>query len=132
MKKHFFHNPYPTLLWMLFILILCLIPSNPNHPKRFEWIPENADKIVHFALYFVLSFLVVNFLFVREIKMTKAFIFSLIISIAYGLMIEVLQEYFTQTRHFEWFDVLANSLGALGGCISFCFLKFPSCRRFPF
>lgn len=35
------------------------------------------------------------------------------VSCAYGIVIEVLQGFFTVNRQFEWIDILANSMGSL-------------------
>jgi VanZ family protein len=43
----------------------------------------------------------------------KALIYASVISVAFGIIIEVLQEILTETRSADLLDVLANSLGVL-------------------
>lgn len=38
-------------------------------------------------------------------------------AVLFGFIIELLQEYTTTTRSFEWLDVMANASGALFGII---------------
>lgn len=38
---------------------------------------------------------------------------SLLISISFGIIIEIMQKEFTTSRQFEWSDIVANSLGSL-------------------
>ena len=40
----------------------------------------------------------------------------------YGLMIEVIQKYFTANRSFELLDVAADTIGALMGALIFRFI----------
>ena len=44
----------------------------------------------------------------------------LFLALILGITIEFLQENFTQNRTFDWYDILANSLGALA---SFIYVK---------
>jgi hypothetical protein len=39
----------------------------------------------------------------------------LLISIAYGLAVEILQELLTPDRHFDIYDAVANAAGGVGG-----------------
>jgi len=111
-------NIYTILFisWMMCITFLSLFSFSDNSLPSIK-IP-NIDKAVHFTFYFVASIL--GSLFVREItkgnvslKITivRVFLFMLV----YGIIIEVLQMSFTQNRHGDVLDVLANSLGAFIG-----------------
>jgi len=111
-------NIYTILFisWMMCITFLSLFSFSDNSLPSIK-IP-NIDKAVHFTFYFVAFIL--GSLFVREItkgnvslKITivRVFLFMLV----YGIIIEVLQMSFTQNRHGDVLDVLANSLGAFIG-----------------
>jgi len=119
----FFHSPYPSLFWMLFILITCLLPKRDIENIRFDWLPENTDKIVHAGFYAILAMLI-GFYILKNKKKAFLALFSILIFCAcYGFFIEILQHYFTTTRHFEMLDVAANSAGAFVGLIIYYFKK---------
>jgi len=72
------------------------------------------DKVGHALAHFifvVLWFLVFNYKF--NIKFNKALIFSALLSLVYGISIELLQGYVTVSRQNEFKDVLANILGTV-------------------
>src|SRR5690606_7023947 len=73
-----------------------------------------ADKIFHALTYTILAFLWFNSLvFQFKINKIKAIIYASIISIIFGIIIEVLQGALTSTRQADVYDVLANSFGVL-------------------
>lgn len=98
------------LFWVILITVLSLV--------SFRKIPkitiENSDKYVHFTFYFVFTFLLyVNFF--QKWKTIKSILYSVLIAIIYGIIIEGLQELLTQTRKAEINDVFFNILGTLTG-----------------
>ena len=86
----------------------------------------NLDKIVHFTFYLVLS----GLLFYGWQKQT-AFVWLhknmvlkiLVVACTYGLAVEIMQEVFTTTRHFDLLDELTNSIGALAGSLISVYLR---------
>ncbi|WP_052345498.1 VanZ family protein [Alkaliflexus imshenetskii] len=101
-----------------FILILSLIQSS-NVPSSNFWDFRGSDKIVHFLMYFSLSFV----LFfernrTRIWKQTdlkpKNNIWHILALIATGGIIEILQPLLSN-RSCEYFDFIANTLGVLAG-----------------
>jgi hypothetical protein len=76
-----------------------MLPSNDVPTIK---IPH-FDKIIHFGLYFMFSFLLYKS-FV-ELRLIIA------LSISYGAIIEFLQDVLTTSRSFDWLDILANSFG---------------------
>lgn len=114
LKKYIF-----TLLfisWVLFITMLSLFSFSGLDTGTVN-VPY-ADKIVHFSFYLI--FAVLGCMFVRErtqgeMGLSKTLIIMLLIAIAYGIFIEVLQHTATAKRMAEYGDVLANSLGAFVG-----------------
>jgi VanZ family protein len=105
---HFSKKTYTmlTFLWAFFILILCIIPGRD--------LPQSSilqiDKIFHFLFYFILAFLYLSIFDKPNFKNIALVIF---ICIAYGFVIECIQELFLADRFFDKFDVLANSTGAI-------------------
>src|SRR4051812_19885358 len=78
------------------------------------------DKAVHFTFYTVLTLLMFYGWKKQEVFPAlhrRLLVRILVCAIAYGLLIEVMQETLTDSRHFEVLDVLANSLGAIAGSL---------------
>jgi VanZ family protein len=103
------------VLWVVLILFMSLYPFATKETKQL-W--EHSDKIVHFALYFVLSVLVISGLHNKS-----KYAITLIISVLFGIIIEALQEFMKLGRTFSMLDILANSIGVCIGLTSYYFLK---------
>lgn len=105
-----------SVLWALIILILCLMPGKDlPSVTLFEF-----DKIVHFGVYLILALLMYygwkkqnSYTSLHERTVLKI----LLLTFTYGFAVEVIQELFTADRHFDIFDALANSAGAVAGSI---------------
>ena len=94
----------------------CLTPSG-SLPR--VTIPH-LDKLVHFTFYVVLAGLLFwgwqkqrAFVWLHKNTVLKI----LIAACAYGLLVEVMQEIFTTTRHFDMLDELTNATGAVAGSL---------------
>lgn len=74
---------------------------------------EFDDKLNHFGAHMVLTILAHNFY--RTTSFKNPIIISLLTSVCYGIVIEVLQLTITTDRTFDFFDMLANLVGALFG-----------------
>lgn len=106
--------------WTALIAFLCLV--------SFSDLPSisvsGADKYVHITLHFIFTMLWGFYasLAQNEIRLPK--IRQLVIvSLCYGILIEILQETLTTTRHADIFDVLANFTGALLALVLFVLIK---------
>lgn len=119
----FFKYNTPSILWAVFILVLCLMPGR-ELPSLTIW---EFDKIGHFGVYLILAVLMVygwrkqmSFSFLH----TKVLLKILLITSIYGFAVEVMQELFTTDRHFDILDALSNSTGAVvGSFFSAVFIK---------
>ncbi|NBU80512.1 MAG: VanZ family protein [Flavobacteriaceae bacterium] len=106
--------------WTILIAVLCLM--------KFTDLPSfgvcSADKYVHFTLHFVFTLL---WGFYFWLKLDQIIIPKIarvvLLSLCYGVMIEILQEIATKTRHADIFDVLANSAGATIALLFFVLIK---------
>ncbi|EGV42669.2 teicoplanin resistance protein VanZ [Bizionia argentinensis JUB59] len=77
-------------------------------------IPSFADKVFHFGAYGVLTgvwFYTFNYRY--NMSRIKALLIISTACIAFGIIIEVLQKELTNTRYFDWYDILANVGGVL-------------------
>ncbi|WP_281636376.1 VanZ family protein [Flavobacterium marginilacus] len=100
-----------ALFWAGVIAYFCLVKSSDLPVVNIS----NIDKCIHTFFHFVFTF--VWFLFFRkQLKFKydlKPLLFSLLLSVVFGLLIELLQELFTLTRHADVLDVVANLTGAV-------------------
>jgi len=99
----------PPLAWiggMYFLL------TKPISSEKLSWLPEHADKLIHFALFAILAWLL--FTPVR-LNMTsslrKCAGYSFIMATAFGIWTEWVQSGLPH-READLIDVLANTLGA--------------------
>jgi VanZ family protein len=70
------------------------------------------DKWIHLVLFLMLVFLWCR---AYSIKTKKIFILITILGIAYGIFIELVQQYLITLRSFDLRDMIANSIGAVAG-----------------
>ena len=105
-------------VWAAVILVLCGMPPQDVDKVKFFDLPY-MDKIVHFALYFVLAMLVMAVLTLNSHLKTSrwTYIITITICLLYGWLIEVLQRAFFPGRSFEWLDVVADTAGAVVGVL---------------
>lgn len=109
------HNLFKILafLWTLLIFYLCL-DDVPNIPKfTFQY----KDKVVHFIFYFTFVYFWTKSL---KNKSLNYILIILFLGVTMGIAIEFMQEKFTLHRTFDWYDILANSIGAIA---SFMYVK---------
>lgn len=100
-----------ALFWTGFILYLCLIRASNLPSVTIPYI----DKCVHFVFHFVFSilwFLVLDFYFKSQ-RRNKLLGIVFLMSLCFGIAIELFQTFFTVTRNGDVIDVFANSAGSL-------------------
>lgn len=107
-----------AISWTVLITVASLVSFN-SVPK--VNIPGN-DKVVHFLFYlvFVVLWSLAKWQSYFKIKYD---LLILVLAITYGIIIEVLQGVLTQTREADFYDALANSLGAVVGFIGLYCVK---------
>jgi len=78
------------------------------------------DKLFHFGAYFVASFLMM-YAWSGSVKKTfrDGVMYTIMVSVIWGGVIEYLQKAISTGRHFEFFDIIANIIGALVGVAMF-------------
>ncbi|RFS22477.1 VanZ family protein [Chitinophaga silvatica] len=117
MKKTLYH--LPAIVWISIILILCLMPGDDVPTNSFlEKI--HFDKVVHFGMFGGIVFLIALGIFWQKQKVTNLTLFLLVVLAAlYGFAIELMQKYWAVGRSFDLYDLLADTLGAIGGAVFF-------------
>ena len=113
-KRYVFTSSF--ICWIVIITFLSLYSFKDVDTQKIS-IPH-LDKMVHFAFYFVAAIL--GSLLIRErtkghLYVSKSVLISMLFVIIYGIVIEVVQNTFTDYRSGDLYDVLANSLGAFFG-----------------
>ena len=109
-----------ALFWTGFILYLCLIRASNLPSVTIPYI----DKCVHFVFHFVFSilwFLVLDFYFKNQSR-NKLLGIVFLMSLCFGIAIELFQTFFTVTRNGDVIDVFANSTGSLLAILTLVFL----------
>ena len=79
---------------------------------------DYGDKIVHIAIHAINVILL--YIVLIKYNSVKPILFAIIISVCYGILIEILQEKLTSARQFDKFDIYANCFGTI---IAAVFLK---------
>lgn len=86
---------------------------------------KNIDKLAHLGFHFGFTFLWFLY-FICQKKSTNYFKIAILLfalSVAYGILIEWAQDYFTVTRKADIFDVISNVIGAFLGVFTVYYLK---------
>ena len=108
-------NYLPAIGWSVIILLLST-RATISVPESWSSIFA-PDKLGHTFMYGVLTWLLLWAF--RQNAIEKAIIWTLIISISYGILMEVIQYTFFPNRFFEVYDIIANISGSLIGLLIF-------------
>ena len=107
-----------ALRWLIGYCALLVALTHWPNPWPVTREPHHFDKIVHFSLYFVLAALGLHALSVRTRNPSPRHVLIVFAVVtAFGLLDEVTQP--LVRRDFDWFDWLADSLGALTGVMAY-------------
>jgi VanZ family protein len=114
-------NSYPGILCGIFILFLTGLPGS-IFPRVKPIV--GIDKMMHICMYAGFAFLCIwgyrkQFISNGKDYRKRALWLTLAISIAYGGLTELMQEFLVPTRTGDWFDFLADTLGSLIGVLVF-------------
>jgi len=114
-------NSYPGILCGIFILFLTGLPGS-IFPRVKPIV--GIDKVMHICMYAGFAFLCIwgyrkQFISNGKDYRKRALWLTLAISIAYGGLTELMQEFLVPTRTGDWFDFLADTLGSLIGVLVF-------------
>lgn len=110
-KKHTILYYTPAIGWGILICYFSLMPGN-ELPGLLR---QATDILLHFGIYLVLTLL---FVFGKSRYKMKSvpnkWLLWLCLGISLmGISIEFIQEQYIQGRHFEWSDILFNTLGSV-------------------
>jgi VanZ family protein len=102
------------VLWAVIILWLSLTASPPSLPGFLGW-----DKLLHAAAYALLALLVAQYLQIHCADSRRACIYAACLAIGYGGLMEIMQLVVQTGRLAEWWDLAADVVGAVTGCVIF-------------
>ena len=102
------------LVYIGFITFLSLVSIETKTKINVDY----GDKIIHVMIHFI-NVILLFIVFVKY-KFVSPILLAIIVSIIYGIVIEVLQEQLTTKREFDVFDLYANCLGTIVAAV---FLK---------
>ncbi|MEE4197630.1 MAG: VanZ family protein [Bacteroidales bacterium] len=124
-KKLFLNYWKPALISLVIFYGSMASGENINQFSLFSF--PYGDKIIHLLMYYIFTITLLAS-FIRAGKHTKLFqvIVSFVGVVSYGILMEVVQYFFTQTRSAEILDVLAN----ITGCIV-ALLSYPKIKKYP-
>jgi VanZ family protein len=119
LKKKFL---WLALCWTAVVTYFCLVSFN-DLPKVGG---KNFDKVGHVTFHFgMTAFWFLYFRFQRLNNNKKALLKAFGFSFVYGVILEIVQANFTDTRNGDAADVLANSVGGLLAVLTFSVLVRP-------
>ena len=117
---------YPGLIIAIFIMVIMGLPGNyfPKVVSFWDWL--GPDKVIHLIVFGMLSY---SMLWgyrkkilshdVRYIK--KSFLLTLLLSVSYGALTELMQKYVFINRFGSIYDFIADAIGCVLGLIVFFF-----------
>jgi len=103
-----------ALFWFVFVTILLCTPG--SRLPKIDW--QNKiwlDKWAHIFLFFVLVVLWCRIYLARitKISLKKIFISITVLSIIYGIIMEIIQHYYIPFRSFDYGDMIADAVGSV-------------------
>lgn len=102
------------VLWAANISWLSLTSSPPLIPGVLGW-----DKLQHAAAYALLALSVAQFLYTHCNDSRKAGVYAACLAVAYGGLMEIMQLVTQAGRQAEWWDLVADAVGAVAGYVIF-------------
>lgn len=104
----------PAMVWLALSVVLLCLPGSAI--PKYSWLALiHADKWIHITLFFILCFLF-SFPFKRSSltknEKLKWFVLITLTGIAYGTLMEFVQDRWVPNRSFELLDIVADSTGS--------------------
>ena len=115
---------WKTIIWLYVILFLSTIQVS-QLPKASLFTIPHFDKMVHFTLYFILASVWLIDDFKKRLEFNKKILFLIVLSsVAYGVIMEIVQKVIVQNRDGDFFDALANAMGVAIAFLLFRYYEF--------
>jgi VanZ family protein len=103
-----------AVAWLVLITTLLCIPG--SRLPKINWEDKILlDKWVHFFLFIILVMLWCAYFKGSKAKSKEIFLKITILSMIYGVGMELVQHYFIPFRSFAYGDIIADGFGSLAG-----------------
>ncbi len=103
-----------AVIWTAIIFGLCCMPG--QYIPTANWLELlSFDKFVHASIFFGLVCLWLIYLLHAQKLSSRSIVLLLLLSVAYGGLLEIMQATVFSHRSADWFDFIANSVGCLLG-----------------
>lgn len=107
-----------SILWTMIILFLSLAKM-PKTPDLERTIPH-LDKIVHFSMYFIYTFILLFESTNNKKKNTTLIV--MLYAIFFGILMEIMQANIFTYRSGDMYDFVANTVGAVSSFVTYPFI----------
>lgn len=108
-----------VIAFSLFLVITILLCTPGSKFPKLGWQDKIwFDKWVHIFLFMMLVVSWCRYYSFRNsqsVALKKSFLTITILSVVYGITMEMIQEYFIPNRSFEIPDIIADTIGAMAG-----------------
>jgi len=90
-----------------------------------------SDKVFHFIAYALMALVWFNFATtLRNFNKTKQILLAVVISVVFGMIIELLQGALTATREADFNDIIANNLGVFAVALFLWFIPVKDVKKY--
>jgi VanZ family protein len=113
LQAHWLKSKILAVSWFIIMNILFVLPGSAL-PKTNWFTDVQIDKWVHVGLFAVLVFLWCS---AFDTGLPKKGWAVLIVAIAYGVLIELVQRSWVPNRSFDLYDVFSDAIGSVIGLI---------------
>ncbi|MBV1922590.1 MAG: VanZ family protein [Flavobacteriaceae bacterium] len=111
------------VLYTILVTIAFLLPSTGKLNLIDLGIP--IDKLLHIIIHSILAFIWLNIIFIQKSQEINSKLISITVisCVVYGIIIEISQGLFIESRDADFLDIIANSVGTLLGFLIFLKVK---------
>lgn len=115
---------YPGLIIAIFIMVIMGLPGNyfPKVVSFWDWL--GPDKVIHLIVFGMLSYSMLwgyrKKILSHDVQyIKKSFLLTLLLSVSYGALTELMQKYVFINRFGSIYDFIADAIGCVLGAIVF-------------
>jgi len=128
--KIFFYKYWKTIIWFLLSAFVLFIPGE-NIPTRSIFQIDHIDKVIHFAIFLFLQFLILfDFGYTKTFIPLKNQMVIFFAVIVYAALSELIQVFYIPERNGSWFDFIADILGMTTGILLYTLFKKRTVKPF--
>lgn len=98
-------------IWTILVAVASLVPLGNSVGMS---IPHQ-DKLVHIFMYAIMAYLALKVHWHNNKSISS--VLAIMLSILYGCLMEYAQLLFSELRHFDYFDIIANIIGSMMGSL---------------